>query len=465
MFGINKNLKIHFIGIGGIGMSGIAGILVNLGYQVSGSDLNESPNTEKLKNLGAQIFKGHQSGNINDVQLVVYSSAINEQNPEIIKAREQRIPIIKRAEMLAELMRLKYGIAVAGSHGKTTTSSFLATIFHNMNYRPTSIIGGIVKNLGGHAINGESEYLIAEADESDGSFLYLNPIMSIITNIDNDHLDYYKTTENIENAFSEFANKVPFYGVVAINAHDEKSLKLMDNIRRPFITFGLACEPTVLTDIDYIASNIVFKEESTSFDVVVNEQSQRATITLAGKHNVLNALGAIAIAHKVSNDLEGSCNAIAKFEGVGRRFEKLYQENQFVIVDDYAHHPTEIKATINTAKSKYPTKKIIVIFEPHRFSRTKEHWSEFVECFEKVDKAYIAPIYAASETPIEYIDSEILVKNISEKSGNAVSIESWGELPDIFESYEGSNTVILSLGAGSISKATREQINQWTLKK
>jgi UDP-N-acetylmuramate--alanine ligase len=464
MFGINKNLKIHFIGIGGIGMSGIAEILLNLGYQVSGSDLNESANTIKLQKQGAQIFKGHLKENIQEVQLVVYSSAINEQNPEIIEARELNIPIIKRAEMLAELMRLKYGIAVAGSHGKTTTSSFLATILHKMNYRPTSIIGGIVKNLGGHAIKGESEYLIAEADESDGSFLYLNPIMSIITNIDNDHLDYYKTQENIEAAFTEFANKVPFYGVVAINAHDEKSIELLNNLRRPSTTFGIKDEHTVLEEVDYIASNIEFTENGSSFYVEVNGEKEKATITLAGKHNVLNALGAIAIAHKVSGKLKEVCDSIAEFEGVGRRFENLYQNEKFIVVDDYAHHPTEITATIDTAKSKYPLKKIVAVFEPHRYSRTKEHWHEFINCFKHVDQVYITPIYAASEVPIEYIDSEILVKNINEKYQNADYFPSWNNLPSIFEKFKDSDVILLSMGAGSISKATREQIEQWTSK-
>jgi UDP-N-acetylmuramate--alanine ligase len=461
MFGINKNLKIHFIGIGGIGMSGIAGILLNLGYQVSGSDLNTSANTEKLEKQGATIFKGHFKENIQDVQLVVYSSAINESNPEIQKAREDNIPIIKRAEMLAELMRLKYGIAVAGSHGKTTTSSFLATVLHNMNYKPTSIIGGIVKNLGGHAIKGESEYLIAEADESDGSFLYLNPIMSIITNIDNDHLDFYKTPENIYKAFDEFANKVPFYGVVALNAHDKNSMELIKTLRRPYQIFGIQGETAYAEKFDYTASAIKYSENETTFFVEVGDEKAEAKITLAGKHNVLNALGAISIAHKITNNLEESCKAIANFEGVGRRFEQLFKNEKLVIVDDYAHHPTEILATISTAKNKYPKKEIVAVFEPHRFSRTKEHWNEFVDCFAGVDKVFVAPIYAASEEPIDYIDAEILVKNINEKYSNADYISQWSELNNLFDQYKDQDTIILSLGAGSISKATREQVNEW----
>ena len=464
MFGINKDLKIHFIGIGGIGMSGIAEILLNLGYSISGSDINSNINTEKLKNLGAEIFKGHDCKNIHDVQIVVYSSAINEHNPEVVISREQKIPIIKRAEMLAELMRLKYGIAVAGSHGKTTTSSFLATIFHKLEQNPTSIIGGIVKNLGGHAIKGESDYLIAEADESDGSFLYLNPIMSIITNIDNDHLDYYKSQENIESAFLEFANKVPFYGFVAINAQDIRSRMLLSKLKRPYLTFGIRETENLNTDIDYVASEIVNGKDTTSFKVTVGDEVGDAEISLAGEHNVLNSLGAIAIAHKVLGNLSEVCKAVSEFQGVGRRFEKLLEYKKMVIIDDYAHHPTEIKATINTARDRYPNKKIITIFEPHRYSRTKEHWNDFIKCFANVDKSYISKIYPASEEPIDYIDSEVLVKSIDSEYSNATYLSSWDDLESIFDLYKNNNAVILSLGAGSISKVTREQVEKWNLK-
>lgn len=463
MFGINKELKIHFIGIGGIGMSGIAEVLINLGYHVSGSDISSNPNTEKLHSKGAEIFLGHQSENIKNVQLIVYSSAIDENNPEIKQARLDGLPIIKRAEMLAELMRLKFGVAIAGSHGKTTTTSFLSTILKELDYKPTCIVGGIVKNLGGHALKGDSEYLIAEADESDGSFLFLNPIMSIITNIDNDHLDYYKTVENIENAFEEFANKVPFYGCVAININDEKSRKLRDKLRRPYVTFGIFDEKTNLEEPDYYANNIVFTEEGTSFDVCHKDEKVKANITLAGNHNVLNALSAIVIAHKLESNLTCICKAIESFEGVGRRFEILFKNEKMVVVDDYGHHPTEVLATLQTAKDKYPNKKIVAVFEPHRFSRTKEFWGEFRDSFSSVEKVYIAPIYAASESGIEGITSENLVTDIKKSYGNAELLEEWGHLPNIFEKYKDDNIIILSMGAGSISKLTRQKLEEWIL--
>jgi UDP-N-acetylmuramate--alanine ligase len=461
MFGIKKDLKIHFIGIGGIGMSGIAEVLVNLGYNVSGSDLNENVNVVNLRNKNVEIFKGHTEKNIKDVQIVVYSSAINYENPEIKKALELKIPIIKRAEMLAELMRLKYGIAIAGSHGKTTTTSFISTIFKNLDQKPTCIVGGVVKNLGGQAVRGDSEFLIAEADESDGSFLFLNPIMSVITNIDNDHLDYYKTEENIKKAFVEFSNKAPFYGCVAINGNDKNSAELIGNLRRPYLTYGLEGKDSFVDSLDYIAKNVVHSEEYSKFDLVYEDKTIPVKITLSGDHNVQNALAAIAISAKVGLNLEDICKAIEDFEGVSRRFECLYKSENMIVIDDYGHHPTELKATITTAQAKFPDRKIITVFEPHRFSRTKEHWSEFIECFSTVDEVYIAPIYAASEEPIEYIDSEILVKNINDKFKNAFYIKSWDQLTDIFNANKDKKSVVLSMGAGSISKTTRSKIEEW----
>lgn len=461
MFGINKELKIHFIGIGGIGMSGIAEILLNLGYQVSGSDLSESANVIKLKELGVQVYIGHESKNIENVQLVVYSSAIDESNPEIIRAREIHVPIIKRAEMLAELMRLKYGIAVAGSHGKTTTTSFLSTILQELDYKPTCIIGGIVKNLGGHAVKGDGDFLVAEADESDGSFLFLNPIMSVITNIDNDHLDYYKNEENIQKAFEEFANKVPFYGRVAINIHDEKSMQLRARLRRPNVTYGIKTEGL---ECDYYATDIQFTEEGTSFKVGSRGEEFPASITLSGKHNVLNALAAIAISVELGISLKNACEKISLFEGVGRRFEILHKTDQMIVVDDYGHHPTELRATITTASNRYPKRKIIAIFEPHRFTRTQEFWNEFRDCFHSVEKVYIAPIYAASEKPIEGVTSERLVNEINKKFANAQLLEDWNTLKNIFDDYKNQDYVILSMGAGSISKLTRTKLEEWISK-
>jgi UDP-N-acetylmuramate--alanine ligase len=460
MFGINKNLKLHFIGIGGIGMSGIAKVLMNLGYQVSGSDLSNSPTVEKLQKNGAEIFIGHKTENVKDVQIVVYSSAIDESNPEIIEARNQKVPLIKRAEMLAELMRLKYGIAIAGSHGKTTTTSLLATILNKLEFKPTYIIGGLVKNLEDNAQIGDGELLVAEADESDGSFLLLNPIMSVITNIDNDHLDYYKTIENLQDAFVEFSNKVPFYGSVSLNAHDEFSIKLIKSLKKPHCIYGIEGKKSFTNSIDYKAFNIKETVEGAKFDVSFKDEKESFHIKLNGEHNILNALGAITIAHKIGASLKDISVAIIEFEGVSRRQEILYTNKNLIIMDDYAHHPTEITATIETVKRKYPNKKLVVCFEPHRYSRTQSFWKEFVESFSKVDEVHISPIYAASEEGLEYIDSEVMVKNISENNVKAYYIENLEKMSDIFQGSLSSETVILTLGAGPISRIARRIIDE-----
>lgn len=461
MFGVKKGLNIHFIGIGGIGMSGIADILLGQGYHVSGSDLNEGENVLRLRAKGAVIFKGHSEENINNTQIVVYSSAIDSENPEIQKAILLKIPIIKRAEMLAELMRLKYGIAIAGSHGKTTTTSFMSTIFNKLDQKPTCIVGGIVKDLGSQAIHGDGKFLIAEADESDGSFLFLNPILSVITNIDNDHLDYYKTEEKLKESFVEFSNKVPFYGMVAINGNDKNSVELVKNIRRPYLMYGIEGKERYSESIDFYGKDIVHSEKKTDFILCYKKKEFNVEISLSGDHNVQNALAAIVIAHQVGMPLIDICHALKDFQGVGRRFECLYAEKNFIVVDDYAHHPTELLATIETARVKYPLKKIIAVFEPHRFSRTKQFWSEFVGCFKGVDAVYIAPIYAASEKEVPGVTSEALVKAINKKYQNAYLLESWGQLFSIFKKYQDRDGVLLSMGAGSISKETKLKISQW----
>lgn len=459
MFGVNKKMNVHFIGIGGIGMSGIAEVLLSLGYNVTGSDLNDGEVVNKLKVLGAKIYFGHDSTNVKDIQIVVYSSAVDENNPEIQEAKKIGIPIIKRAEMLAELMRLKKGIAVAGSHGKTTTTSFLATILEKLNYRPTYIIGGIVKNLGGHAHIGDSDLLVAEADESDGSFLYLNPIMSVVTNIDNDHLDYYGNLENLKKAFVEFLNKIPFYGLLALNAHDPTTAEILSQIKRPYKAFAIDGEKKYIENVEYLAKSLSYTEDGMKFDLCFKEQQCSFEIQLSGKHNVLNAVGAIVVAHQLGADFKDIQKVISSFEGVSRRLEKLKNDEELIVIDDYAHHPTELVATINTLRNKYDNRKLIAIFEPHRFSRTKNFWEEFVNAFEKVDKVYISPIYAASEAPIQYIDSEILVKSINEKYANATFIPSLSDMEKIINENKNTNTLIVTLGAGAISKEIRKILN------
>ena len=445
-------IKIHFVGIGGIGMSGIAEVLLSLGYKVSGSDIAESANLYKLKKLGAEIYIGHKAENINDVTVVVHTSAVNELNPEILRARTDGIPIIKRAEMLAELMRLKYGLAVAGTHGKTTTTSFLATILSECNMDPTYIIGGVVKNLDGHAKVGKSDYLVAEADESDGSFLLLTPVMSVITNIDNDHMDHYTTEENLFKAFVEFANKIPFYGVVALNAHDEKLMKLKTEMKRPAVTFG------VETPADFSARNVEYGHFDTIFDVYhKNEFQERFKINLPGRHNILNALGAASLAFHMGLSFKEIAKAITKLEGVGRRFQLLKQDGSFEVVDDYGHHPTEIASTLRIVKDTRADYKKIVIFEPHRFTRTRDCWDQFLHCFNEADELHLLPIYAASEQEIDGISTDRLIEDINRlHPGFAKKIESIDKLIEVIESYKADKTIVVTLGAGSIGKTVRK---------
>lgn len=446
-----KKIKIHFVGIGGIGMSGIAEVLLSLGYKVSGSDVAESANVLKLKKLGAEIYIGHKEENLHDVGVIVYSSAVNDTNPEVARAKRENIPVIRRAEMLAELMRLKMGLAIAGTHGKTTTTSFLATILEECKFDPTYLIGGIVKNLGGHAKVGKGEFLVAEADESDGTFLLLTPVMSVITNIDNDHMDHYGTEENLFKAFVEFANKIPFYGTVALNAHDEKLMLLKHEMKRPSVTFGIDIEA------DYVAKNLDLSPFETNFDLYYKgEKVERFSINLPGRHNILNSLGATALAHHLGLSFTQIKNAVKKFEGVGRRFQLLYKENSFEVVDDYGHHPTEIASTLKTVKETRPDFKKIVIFEPHRYTRTRDCWTQFLHCFNDADELYLLPIYPASEQPIDGITTDRLIEDINRLHPQfSKKINSINDIGAVIDSVKNQNTIVVTLGAGAISKAAR----------
>ena len=454
------SMSIHLVGIGGIGMSGIAEVLISMGFKVTGSDLSRSQNTQKLEKLGAKIFIGHQAENINEANLIVVSSAINQQNPEILKAKDQRIPIMRRAEMLAELMRLKQGIAVGGTHGKTTTTSLLATILKEADFDPTYIIGGVVNNLNGHARVGTGEFLIAEADESDGTFLFLNPVYSIITNIDNDHVDHYGSEEKLIEAFENFANQVPFYGVCALNAHDPKLAEIHKKMKKPSITFGIEGTKSYM-DIDIEAKNIIYALDKTTFDLYIAQKLvTKIEVSIPGAHNVLNSLGAIAIAHHLGLSAEKLAKGVSCFKGVGRRFQTLYDKNDLLVIDDYGHHPTEIQATLETALNIAGNRKIIVIFEPHRFSRTRDCWDGFLHCFNCANKVYLGPIYGASESPIVGIDSHRMGEDINQLHPNLVeNIESMEKIDEIIESYKNEHAMILTLGAGSIGREVRRWLN------
>lgn len=451
MFRKSEKIKIHFIGIGGIGMSGIAEILLRMGYQVTGSDLGRNDRVINLESQGAKIFKGHESANIDeDTSVVVYSTAINFENPEIKQAKEFNIPLIRRAEMLAELMRLKYGIAVAGTHGKTTTSSILATILHQLDIDPTHVIGGVVQNLGGNAKLGKSDFIVVEADESDGTFLLLNPVLSVITNIDNDHLDFYKTEDAIFEAFTKFSNKVPFYGVNAFNIHDEKIKELIKVTKKPFVTFGID------TEADYVAKGVNFTADGSHFNLYFKgEKHCEVELKLPGQHNVLNALGAIAVSHQIVDDLSAVCSAVKAFDGVGRRFETLYSKDGFTVVDDYAHHPTEVETILKTAH-ELDSKRLVVIFEPHRYTRTKDCWDQFTECFKSLKELYLLPIYEASEKPIPGITSEELGKAI----GRPKILKNWDEAESVLDELRKEDALVITMGAGAIGRRIREYISK-----
>ncbi len=438
-------------------MSGIAEVLLDLGYQVTGSDLTTSAVTEKLKSKGATIFTGHRPENITGASLIVYSSAIDKKNPEVIRAKETNIPMIQRAEMLAELMRLKFGIAVAGSHGKTTTTSLIATIFQEAGLDATYIIGGIVRNLGGNARKGDGDYLIAEADESDGSFLYLNPIMAALTNIDDDHLDHYGSREKIVEAFIEFVNKLPFYGLAALNLNDPASVAIKTKVRRPLIWYGIGSDPA---SADYVAQDLELSASGAEFSLYHRGNCvARIKTHLMGLHNVSNTLAAVAIAHEIGLSWDVIQSGLLSFQGVGRRLEKLYEKNNFVVIDDYGHHPTEVRATISTLRN-LDSRKLTVVFEPHRFSRTQNFWNEFQECFWGADELFISPIYPASEVPIPGVNTENLVKEMQSRGLKVQMIEHLDEMRALLERRKSSEGVFLTLGAGSISKKIRELVKE-----
>lgn len=411
----SKIRAIHMIGIGGSGMSGIAEVLLNLGYTVTGSDMSESKTVQYLKNLGAEIFLGHAEENLKNPQVVVRSTAIKDDNPEVAAAKKRNIPVIARAEMLAELMRLRYGIAIAGTHGKTTTTSLTASIFDAANEDATVIIGGRLNAYGTNARLGKGNYLIAEADESDGSFLYLFPIINVVTNIDYDHIDHYGNQENIDNAFISFMNKVPFYGVNIVCGDDAGIQRILPQIKRPVITYGFGENNMLRAEIiDSSTTNKfkVFRKVTKKNSQVEEEFWGEVSLNHPGKHNILNALAAIGVSIEAEIPQEACLKGLKEFTGVGRRFELKGKVNNITVIDDYGHHPTEIKMTIKCAKQAYPDSRIIMAFQPHRFSRTEALFGDFCSCFEGVDKLFLAEIYPASEKPIPGINSENLAHGI-----------------------------------------------------
>jgi UDP-N-acetylmuramate--alanine ligase len=440
---------LHFTGIGGIGMSGIAEVLLNLGYQISGSDVKLSPITERLAAMGARVFEGHAAGNIAGARALVVSSAIDEQNPEVQEARRLQIPVIPRGELLAELMRLKYGIAVAGSHGKTTTTSLTATILNFAGLDPTVVVGGRVGAMGGsNARVGHSDFLVVEADESDGSFLKLAPIIAVVTNVDREHLDHYPSLDAIRAAFLEFVNKVPFYGAVIVCLDDPNVQGLLPEIRRRTITYGA----TAQADVE--ATDIVCGPFLSEFNIRYRTSSLgRFTLRIPGRHNVLNAMAAIAVAMELDVAPDVIREGLATFSGVDRRFQKRGEERGITVVDDYGHHPTEIRATLDGARL-CGFRRIHVLFQPHRYSRTFHLMDEFARSFLQADSVFVMDIYAASEKPIAGVTAEALAERIRQFGHRGVEyVGSIDRGVEALLAVAAEGDLVLTLGAGNVWQA------------
>lgn len=446
-----KIQRIHFVGIGGIGMSGIAEVLLNLGYKVSGSDLKLSPVTERLARLGATIFEGHRSANADGAEVVVTSSAVGERNPEVDVARLRHVPVIQRAEMLAELMRLKYGIAIAGMHGKTTTTSMVAAVMAAGGLDPTIIVGGRVDAIDSNAHLGKSQYLLAEADESDRSFLKLSPILSVVTNIDREHMDCYRDMNDVEETFVDFMDRVPFYGMVVICNDDERLRGLLPRVQRRVVTYGMREG----SDFQIVSAGTALRAERPTSRFGVSYRGKPLgdfSLHVPGTHNVLNAAAAVAVGIGLDVRTEEIRAALKKFRGVDRRFQLKGKINGISVVDDYGHHPTEIRATLAAAR-QCGFERIHVVFQPHRYTRTQQLMEEFASAFDDADTLHVLDIYAASEQPIEGITGQRLARTIALRAAKKVRyVPSFADAADavIAEAREGE--MILTLGAGNVSQ-------------
>jgi len=446
-----KIQHIHLVGIGGIGMSGIAEVLLNLGYRVSGSDLRETEITRRLKRLGASFSFGHNPENLKDADVVVISSAVKPDNPEVKAAHERSIPVIPRAEMLAELMRLKYGIAIAGAHGKTTTTSLVAAVLAKGGIDPTVVIGGRLNVIGSNAILGSGEFMVAEADESDGSFLKLSPTIAIITNIDAEHLDYYRDIEEIKQAFLAFINKIPFYGLVIVCLDDVHAQDLIPRVNKRFITYGLSAQA------DIRACDLVYKGMNTRFTVHQRDKKLGSIeLEIPGRHNVYNALAAVACGLELEIPFSSICEALGEFAGVERRFQIKGEVNGVLVVDDYGHHPTEIKATLSAARLAF-NRRLIVVFQPHRYTRTHYLLKEFLTAFYQADILILTEIYPAGEDTIASVSAEKLYEGIKEHGHKQVLfIPDKEEIVHHLRSLMKTGDAVLIMGAGDIWQVGEE---------
>ena len=447
---------IHFVGIGGAGMGGIAEVLLNEGYQITGSDIGENQVVKRLKTLGAKVSLGHHQDNVSGASVIVVSTAINTDNPELIAANEQRIPVVRRAEMLAELMRFRHGIAIAGTHGKTTTTSLIASIFAQANLDPTFVIGGLLNSAGTNARLGSSRYLIAEADESDASFLHLQPMVSVITNIDEDHMETYQGDfEKLKDTYIEFLHNLPFYGLAVVCLDNPVVREILPRISRQVITYGF-CEDADVRATQYqqsagMSSFIVEREGSAPLPISVN---------LPGEHNVLNALAGVAVAIDEGVEDHAIQQALQRFAGIGRRFEMLAtlhtEQGEMQLIDDYGHHPTEVKATITAMRKGWPEKRLTMVFQPHRYSRTRDLYEDFVEVLSEVDCLYLLDVYAAGEAPIANADSKSLARSIRQRGQiEPIYVSDSDKLAELMAAQLRNGDMVITQGAGNIGAIAR----------
>jgi len=451
-----KPQHVHFVGIGGIGMSGIAEVLLTLGYQVSGSDLKLSPTTERLSKLGATVHLGHQAANVAGAKAVVVTSALDSANPEVAEARRLQIPVIPRGELLAELMRLKFGIAVAGSHGKTTTTSMVASILNTGGLDPTVVVGGRVAGMqGSNARVGKSTVLVVESDESDGSFLKLAPIIAVVTNIDREHLDHYASLDDIQTAFTDFVNKVPFYGAAILCMEDQNIQHIFPAIRRRTITYGRSAQ------VDLEIHNVALSATGSDFSIRRHGvELGTFHLNVPGLHNVLNGTAAIGVGLEMEVDVARIEQGLAAFTGVDRRFSIRGVERGVTVVDDYGHHPTEVKATLAAAKLS-PYRRIHVLFQPHRFSRTKHLLDDFGTAFHQADDLYVLDIYAASEESIEGVTAQALLEKIrSFGHRSAHYVSNMDEGVETIAAAAQPGDLIITLGAGTVSQAAEKILDR-----
>lgn len=449
--------QIHFIGIGGAGMGGIAEVLLNEGYRITGSDQQSNSMTQRLEQKGAVIFLGHKESNVEHANVVVVSSAIDHSNPEIIAATRARTPVIRRAEMLAELMRFRHGIAVAGTHGKTTTTSLLATIFAQAELDPTFVIGGLLNSAGTNAKLGSSRYLIAEADESDASFVHLQPMVSIVTNIEADHMDTYDGDfQRMQDTYLDFLHNLPFYGLAVLCIDDPVIRKMIPTIGRKIVTYGVS------PDADVRAENVRLGFNQSQFSVLRDSHpALEVQLNIAGKHNVLNALAAIAVATDEGLEDKAIVDALAAFEGIGRRFEQLGEfdtgDGTVTLIDDYGHHPTEVEATIAVARNNWPEQRIVMAYQPHRYTRTRDLYEDFVRVLSQVDVLLLLEVYSAGEKPIEGADSKSLCRSIRQRGQiEPIYVASKEELPALLADTLQHNDILMTQGAGNIGQIAKQ---------